>query len=120
MGDAAAPVRIEAVREHDRWFVSPVGTALDYVNGFIKGFDTNMLAWWTNQPLESTVIGDLKLNTPRTRLVQQRTDHFDHYTISVDGPVDVGTHVDEAADPPAAFCRTLQHAVHRLYLPGQV
>lgn len=83
-----SPLEIKAVKVDGRWFVSPVGTALDYLDTFIKSFDKDTLATWTGQPLETSIDGELKLNTPfeRTSTSSLAADHF---TINVDGPTDV-------------------------------
>jgi hypothetical protein len=48
--DAAsgAPIEIELVERDGRWFISPVGTVLRYVDAFIDEFDADTLAMWTN------------------------------------------------------------------------
>ncbi len=43
----AGPLEVQLVREGGQWFVSPVGTVVDFIDGFIDAFDAEMLAMFT-------------------------------------------------------------------------
>ncbi|HEY3834273.1 MAG TPA: hypothetical protein VGO03_18425, partial [Acidimicrobiia bacterium] len=89
----AGPARVHAVEESGRWYVSPVGTALDYLDPWIGNFDENDLASLVQQPLLAPVSGRVDLD--------QAIDlgpipqpffffpEFHHYTLTVDGSTDV-------------------------------
>src|SRR4051812_22135885 len=49
------PTRVHVVEEHGRWFVSPIGTALDYVDHWIANFDDGTLATLPHEPLLAPV-----------------------------------------------------------------
>ncbi len=93
--DHTGPTTVHAVQESGRWFVSPVGTALGYLDTWISHVDRGVIAAWFNAPLESPVIGPITLD----HAVASRSDgqsnaagifrEFDHYTVHVDGPTDV-------------------------------
>jgi hypothetical protein len=46
-GTEAGPLEVQLVREDGRWFVSPVGTVVDYLDGFVDAFDAKTLAMFT-------------------------------------------------------------------------
>jgi hypothetical protein len=56
--------QISLVREDGRWFVSPVGTALDVVNGWIDRLDKTMLDELLGLPPTGPIDGNLVLGRP--------------------------------------------------------
>ncbi len=90
----SGPTPVHAVEESGRWYVSPVGTALDYLDRWVANFDDNTLASLLHQPLIAPVTGPLTLD--RTVKVGAPADaarfayvQFAHYTLHVDGPAAV-------------------------------
>ena len=62
-GTDSGPLEIQLVRENGRWFVSPVGTVLNAVDGFVESFDADLLAsmtgdWDEIEPDGSIAYGD--------------------------------------------------------------
>ena len=84
---------VGVVEEDGRWFVSPVGTALGYLDGWIANFDDNDLASLVHDPLLAPVTGSLTLDR-RVKVSDSPGDLFAlpeyaHYTLHVDAPTDV-------------------------------
>ncbi len=96
----STPVNIAVVAENGRWFVSPMNTALHYLDAWIAHFDSASLGSLVHEPLLVPVTGELALDQ---RVEPTLTDlsllpEYAHYTLHVDSPTDVV--VDTRQDIP--------------------
>ncbi len=66
-GDAEAssgPLEVQLVRENGKWFVSPVATAVDYLNAAVDFFDAKTLALFTGDYSDIESDGTIEYGVP--------------------------------------------------------
>jgi hypothetical protein len=98
VANSSGPTRITTVQRDGRWFVSPVGSVLGYLNTWVRNADSRTVASLLHDPASLEPDGSITLGTPLT-LEGDGSGLFYSYEFQGHGGQEIIAEVSEASNP---------------------